>query len=381
VQRRLAPLPAVVFQSVDRMSKNKVCRIVLAFVLSGSGYFVQADESSLPEVLKQSSVAVARPDKGYLLSVARAGERLVAVGENGRVILSDDFGRTWRQASVPVNVLLTQVRFATATQGWAIGHLGVVLHTADGGDTWVTQLNGVKAAQLFMEQAQRDITRLGDQDAGAAQALHQARLLVEDGPDKPLLVLQVEDAQRITVFGAFGMALRSVDGGQRWEPLRTKDFNPNSLHYYAMTSRAGQDWVVGEQGLLLRGLGDGAYQALQQPYPGTLFGMVTTDSAALAFGLRGNAVRSLDRGEHWQQIKTGTAASLQGGLVLRDGRILLFAENGQIVLGDQRAEHFQLVDKQLLPATEAVEVRDDQLVLVGPGGVQTLNLALAESTQ
>ena len=363
------------------MSKNKVGRLATAFLLSGLGYFAHADVLSLPEVLRQPSVSVNHPDKGYLLSIARAGDRLVAVGESGRVILSDDQGSTWRQAKVPVNVLLTQVRFANAQKGWAIGHLGVVLHTTDGGDTWNVQLDGVKVAQLFVEQAQREISRLGDQDEDASKALRQAEFLVQDGPDKPFLTMRVEDAQRITIFGAFGLALHSSDGGQTWLPLQAKDFNPGSLHYYGSTTLLDHDLVVGEQGLLLRRLGTGSYQPVDQPYSGTLFGVVMSHNAALAFGLRGNAVRSLDQGESWEQIKTGTSASIQGGLALKDGRILLFVENGQIVMGNERSDEFHAIDKQLAPAAEAIQVSDDQLLLVGPTGVQTLSLSVGESAQ
>ena len=37
--------------------------------------------------------------KAPLLAIARAGSRLVAVGDYGVVVLSDDNGTTWRQAN------------------------------------------------------------------------------------------------------------------------------------------------------------------------------------------------------------------------------------------------------------------------------------------
>src|SRR5689334_16251355 len=50
-----------------------------------------------------------------LLDLAKAGERYVAVGERGHVLLSDDNGATWRQAkSVPTRAMLTAVFFADA---------------------------------------------------------------------------------------------------------------------------------------------------------------------------------------------------------------------------------------------------------------------------
>ena len=62
--------------------------------------------------------------------------RIVAVGERGLVILSDDRGASWRQVPSPVSVTLTMVRFADEQHGVAVGHGGTVLTTDDAGTTW-----------------------------------------------------------------------------------------------------------------------------------------------------------------------------------------------------------------------------------------------------
>ncbi|MDH4874454.1 YCF48-related protein [Pseudomonas sp. BN515] len=362
------------------MTKIKIGCCGLALLLGGLTCVVNADQKPLPDVLTQSSVPATNPEQGFLLSITSAGDRLVAVGDSGRVILSDDHGNSWRQAVVPVNVLLTQVRFASVNEGWAIGHLGVVLHSKDGGETWQRQLDGALAAQLVLAQAQVEAALEGGDVEQADRAVRQAQYLLEDGPDKPFLTMQVEDAQRVTVFGAFGLALRTTDGGKSWSPLNTGYFNPGSLHYYGSANDHEKALVVGEQGLLLRGQGD-SFESVEQPYAGTLFGVVATGNVSVAYGLRGNAVRSLDDGKHWQVVDTGVSASLQGGLALRDGRILLLAENGQVALSDRYAERFHVLEKTIRPAIEAVQVGDDQLVLVGPMGVQALSLAVGESVQ
>ena len=69
-----------------------------------------------------------------LQAVVRAGggRRLVAVGERGLAIHSDDDGQSWAQAEVPVGCTLTALRFADERRGWATGNLGVVLGGALG---------------------------------------------------------------------------------------------------------------------------------------------------------------------------------------------------------------------------------------------------------
>ena len=64
------------------------------------------------------------------LDLAMAGSRIVAVGERGQVLLSDDQGATWRQAkSVPTRTMLTAVFFADREYGWAVGHDETILNT------------------------------------------------------------------------------------------------------------------------------------------------------------------------------------------------------------------------------------------------------------
>src|SRR5574337_2060456 len=80
--------------------------------------------------------------KALLNGLASAGERVVAVGQRGHIIYSDDAGKSWQQAKVPVSSDLVAVSFPTPEQGWAVGHDGVVLHSSDAGATWTKQLDG-----------------------------------------------------------------------------------------------------------------------------------------------------------------------------------------------------------------------------------------------
>ncbi|MBI3367277.1 MAG: glycosyl hydrolase, partial [Burkholderiales bacterium] len=94
-----------------------------------------------PAVLDTPAVPSAKALMAATLAVARAGQRLVAVGERGTVLLSDDGGASWRQAPVPVQVTLTSVRFIDPRTGWAAGHGGVILRSDDGGQSWTKQLD------------------------------------------------------------------------------------------------------------------------------------------------------------------------------------------------------------------------------------------------
>src|SRR5262245_60524782 len=89
--------------------------------------------------------------EALLLGVARAGNRIVAVGEYGNILLSDDDGKTWHQAKdVPTTVTLTAVHFVDDKQGWTVGHDTLILHTTDGGETWTKQSGGGDSDNAFL---------------------------------------------------------------------------------------------------------------------------------------------------------------------------------------------------------------------------------------
>ena len=75
-----------------------------------------------------------------LLDVANTGERLVAVGDRGHVLYSNDQGQSWQQAKVPTRQMLTSLFFVDAQHGWVVGHDAQILATTDGGLTWTATL-------------------------------------------------------------------------------------------------------------------------------------------------------------------------------------------------------------------------------------------------
>ena len=112
-----------------------------------AGAAAYVDVLDLPA--KPSALARQSP----LLDLAQAGKRLVAVGQRGHILYSDDDGRHWQQAGVPVSVDLTAVAFPSPEQGWAVGGDGVVLHSADGGASWQKQLDGRQINALLERSA------------------------------------------------------------------------------------------------------------------------------------------------------------------------------------------------------------------------------------
>ena len=271
--------------------------------------------------LERPAMQTALAARSVLQGAARAGKRIVTIGERGIVLLSDDEGNTWRQASVPVSVGLTAVRFVDAQAGWIVGHGGTVLATRDGGATWSKQLDGLRIARLILDAAKA---------SGDAKAQAEAERLVADGADKPLLDLHFFDARNGIVVGAFNTALVTHDGGATWEPIGKRLDNPRSLHLYAVRARAEEVLIAGEQGLVLRSSDHGGtFHRLVLPYKGSFFtAEFASDSEFVVAGLRGNAWKSADGGASWTQLAVPAPVSFTASAVDADGRVWLANQGG-----------------------------------------------------
>ncbi len=325
--------------------------------------------------LKVAAQITQRATQSLLLDITRAGERLVAVGEQGLVLLSDDGGDTWRQAAVPVSVLLTAVSFADGQNGWAVGHDGAVLHSSDGGASWSLQLEGNRINALRVEQLETELDALR-LEAGAdprvlenlEYALDDARFALEDGPNMPLLDVWFADSLHGFVLGAYGQLLQTRDGGNSWQTLGHRLPNPDRFHLNSLLATSTGDlYIAGEAGLLLRSGDTGnTWEALESPYEGSLFAMAELEGLWL-MGLRGNLFHSLD-GEHWQAQALDATATLNGALAL-DSKLVLLGQGGLLQAGD-RTGFAPLVKERSRQSLSAALVAGTQLVLVGEGGIQ-----------
>lgn len=298
-----------------------------------------------------------------LNGAAMAGSRIVVVGQRGHILYSDDQGKTWKQASVPVSVDLVAVNFPTPQKGWAVGHSGVVLATSDGGVTWTKQLDGRTAARLMAERYGKAEPALAD----------EAGRFVEDGPDKPLLDVWFDDERVGYVVGTFNLAFRTDDGGKHWVPWFDRTDNPKRYHLYAVR-RVGEDlYVAGEAGIVLKL--DPAAQRLRMvrtPYEGTYFGITGKPGNVVLFGLRGNAYRTSDGGASWQKIDTKVPVGLTGSTVTPDGRIVLVSQAGHVLASRDGGTTFaQVATETTVPAATVVAASENMLVIAGPHGVKS----------
>ena len=307
--------------------------------------------------------------KNVLNGIASAGQRVVAVGIRGHIVYSDDGGKSWSQARVPVSVDLTAVFFPTPKRGWAVGHDGVVLHSADGGATWTKNLDGYGACRIMHSHYQKHPV------SGKLQS--NIQFMIEQGPVNPFRDVWFESESTGFIVGAFNLIFRTEDGGKSWEPWFDRTDNPGGLHLYAIRSVGRNIYISGEQGLLLKfDSREKRFKAQKTPYHGTFFGILGRDDALIAFGMRGNIYRSTNGGVSWGKINTPVPSALLGGAISPDGSIILVSQGGNVIVSKDGGKSFVEIKQETnmsIPAHAMVAV-NNTLIIAGWGGVKLQKL-------
>jgi photosystem II stability/assembly factor-like uncharacterized protein len=348
--------------------------------MAGFAYFFAAVlclASSTPAAADPLDVPArgsALAERRLITSIAHAGNRaLVAVGQRGHVLRSEDGGRTWLQGKVPVSSDLTAVQFVDARVGYATGHDGVVLRSDDGGASWTRVLDGRTANQLLLEAMQHLVAAGGGEPA--KKLLDEARRNVELGPDKPFLDLWFANANEGFVVGAYNLIFHTADGGKSWQPWFDRTDNPKLLSLYAIRPAGNTLYIAGESGLLLK-LDAAAqrFRALSGDYKGSYFGLLATRAGVLAFGMRGNAFLSRDEGQTWQAVTTGLTASITAADA-GDGRIALVDQSGSVAASRDGGSSFSRVVVQPPMPLAAIALTEGGAVLGGPRGLRSVDIA------
>lgn len=334
-----------------------------------------------PLYLAAEQVKIERILNSHLNSVAVTGTRMVAAGERGHIIISDDGGKNWRQVPVPVSVTLTKVFFPTPLSGWAVGYGGVILHTRDGGNTWEKQMDRTRLNPMMTDWLTAAVKSVeSSNEAADGSRLDNLRFSLEDWRKNlsgdtcpPFMDLWFKDETHGFAVGAFGLFVGTGDGGKTWSPLLQVDLNPENLHYYGIApSLDGRLIVTGEMGMILYSGDTGrTWQRRTSPYEGSLFGVIgrADHPGLLAYGLRGHIIYSQDSGLSWTSGPPMGEGNLYAGKSAPNGGFILANSLGEIFITDFLFKERTRLDRTVEGIIDLSGHRPGQLVVVGFNGV------------
>jgi len=255
-----------------------------------------------------------------LLSIRISGEEGIAVGENGRIMVSRDGGVSWTEEKAPTDLELMSVALS-GRRAIAVGQMGLVL-IRDGGGEW------------------REI---------------------ESGTPERLLQVDMNDDGIAIIVGAFGVLLKSTDFGSSWksiapdwkslynapktEPISYDDFSVpvDAPSNYIVKILDNENVVIGgEYGAILRSTDGGKTWAMVYRHPvasgvvaPSIFGMeIRKDGVGFAVGQSGIVLKTTDFGQTWKARETpvdrsffGVASNQHGGVTIVGMRAGLYSSN------------------------------------------------------
>jgi photosystem II stability/assembly factor-like uncharacterized protein len=250
------------------------------------------------------------PQWNHLRSVQALSENtLFAVGDLGMIVKTSDGGRTWnRLVSATVNHL-RGVWFANESAGFAVGDNGIILRTADGGSNWTTQV--IDPSITFYSVC------FSDAKTGTAVGFPSAIYRTTNGgnswssqlsgPASTLMSVSFTDANTGTIVGSSGTILRTTNGGVRWSRQLSGYEETDTLLLGVSFVNASVGTVVGRSGTILHTTNGGGTWTVQQS--GTAYHlnsvMFTDANNGTVVGDAGMVLRTTDGGRTWTSPSDG----------------------------------------------------------------------------
>jgi photosystem II stability/assembly factor-like uncharacterized protein len=299
--------------------------------------------------IPQSSNVQSPPEKGEwtnmtpslsALAAVPKSDVMVAVGENGVVMRSEDRGLHWRQideSSINLNIH-SVVAVPNRDVLIAVGDRGVVLRSGDKGAHWHRIESATTSEDLF-----------------SVVALENTDILVSVGSD--------------------GVVLRSEDGGVQWKQAEGTTEIGNPLHAVAGIKNTNLLIAVGLGGVILRSEDKGAHWNKVDGVPTRqnlqAIAAIPDTSVLIAVGA-GAILRSDDYGEHWKPAEGATAGySLSGVAEVKDSDLVIaVGARGVILRSEDKGAHWNKVEgvPTNFSLSAAGSMGADLLVAIGQGG-------------
>lgn len=255
-------------------------------------------------------------DVNLFASATLGADRSVMVGDRGKLFLSEDGARTWKQVESGTKSALAAVCFPNALQGWVVGQGGVILHSEDGGRTWAAQSAGVNAYFLdldFLDPVHgvavgAESTVLVTVDGGRTWKNASLSRSLDLDEEINLFGVAVMEPHKACVAGDRGRIFRTEDGGESWEeaesPLYDEEMMEGSI-LYSIAYDSGVLYAVGIDGVFVTSEDLGkTWKQGQTGFSGPeLYSIDVVGGEGFAVGSGGHVIRTSDGGSTWGVVE------------------------------------------------------------------------------
>lgn len=254
-------------------------------LISAVGFLCLFLQLVLPSFCRSGQIEVSKVgDLSLFGCCILDAQTYIAVGDMGKVYRTEDGGSTWSEMQTPVRSPLFAVHALDADRILAAGAAGVLLKSLDRGQRWERVATGTDRHLFNMA--------FSNASRGVAVGDWGTILYTEDGgdtwrvvsleEDRMLYGVAYADSEKVWVVGEAGFAALSRDGGKTWStrPLRWE---------ITLTAVAFEDaqrgWIAGLDGLLVETTDGGeTWTDLEDVPPGAFYDLACAGPSAIVVG-------------------------------------------------------------------------------------------------
>jgi photosystem II stability/assembly factor-like uncharacterized protein len=270
----------------------------------------------------------------------------IAVGEQGRILKTDDGGYFWWNVNQTIGTFFSPVKFINQSTLFTTGYLGYMARSTNTGDSWspvssptTCQVNGVSFV---------------DENLGFATGYSGILLKTTNGGlnwtfiwlPYTMLDIYMFNATTGIVCGSGGNILKTTDGGATWTPRYSnppQSYDLNGIAFLNATTGV----IVGNSGTILKSTNSGNTWRLANTnhlkYTSLFRDANPAANRITAVGGAGTIITSIDGGNSWTIQPSGTSSILYGvhfrdanyGCAVGESGVILTTTDGGAVFVNQ----------------------------------------------
>lgn len=286
-----------------------------------------------------------------------------AVGFNGTILHTTNGGDSWIiQASGTSNKLYSIVYFLDPNNGWVVGEFGTILHTSDAGVNWSPQVSGTINLLGSIKFTNANTGFICGNNGTILKTTNAGLnwYLTTTGTTEDLYSIYFSTESTGWAVGFNGTIIKTSDGGTNWITQ-----NSSTLQVLNSVSFCGSDsgWIAGNTGTILFTSDGGANWVTQNS--GTSYDLFSThliDSRFVwAAGSNGIIIYSSNSGNNWSVDPTNSTENNYSIYMLNPNLGWVVGNNGAILR--------RTVMITLTPSSQTTFNSDPVSVQVGVHGV------------
>ena len=238
-----------------------------------------------------------------------------ACGRLGTIVHTSDGGESWIEQKSNTAFTLTSISFSDSSNGWAVGDGGIILHTSDGGKNWLKQKSPIDRylmAVHFINNQKGWVVGEGTsilytEDAGKTWTIQFQDV------DFILKSISFCDAVNGWAVGEYGYIYHTRDAGRSWVQQagyfgfseETGDIQGGTFLFDVLAVNPSVCWAVGIDGCILKTVDGGkTWNTLGSQMPNTHLFAITSSSQGEIFVAGNGLLMTCGKDARFEPVKT-----------------------------------------------------------------------------